>query len=153
MSSRIRPLRTSSSLLESQWPSLRHQTPLQARPPILESTALSQHSIHLLQAYSCSHIPKTHQLPTRLRSLCPCLQACLETRYTPRQTVLASLSVLLHHAVDDIAKIVVEALFHADGELVLSYTLGASSAEDVSHDDFELAKRAGGLRTVFKGDV
>jgi hypothetical protein len=31
--------------------------------------------------------------------------------------------------------------------------LGASSAEDVSHDDFELAERAGGLRTVFKGDV
>lgn len=36
---------------------------------------------------------------------------------------------------------------------MLSFTLGAGSAEYVSHDDFELAERAGGLRTVFKGDV
>jgi hypothetical protein len=114
---------------------------------------LAQHSIHLFQAYSCSHIPETHQIRTRLQSLRPCLQPCLETSYTHRQTILVSLSALLHYAVDDIAKVIVEALFHADGELVLSFALGAGFTKYVSHEDFELTERAGRLGTVFRGGV
>jgi hypothetical protein len=117
---------------------MRHPNPkgLHSRATHTRTYPLPQRPLDLLQAHSRSHIPKTNQLPTRLQTPCPCLQPYLKTRYTPLQALLASLSAILHYAVDDVRKVVVEALFHADGELVLSFTLGTGFAEDVAHEDF-----------------